>query len=336
MGKWIFAAAAAAAVIAAAIWLLPSRGSLTVGGVNILPWLLPGVMTVALAEGIALSLRPKGYDWKAWFVSSCDAMVRQLIALVPLSLVGPVFALAWQHRLFTVHLEAWWTFVLLLLGQEFCYYWLHRAGHHIRWFWATHAVHHSPNDYTLAAAFRLGWTSKLSGEAIFNAPLIWLGVRPDIVAATLLFSLLYQFWLHTELAPKLGWLEWALNTPSHHRVHHGSNHQYLDRNFGGTLIVFDRLFGTFVEERADIPSRYGLVNRLSSYNPLFIALHEWMAMARDVWRARNWRERLFYAFGPPGWSPAKDAGVTGENSRAIPDRSPSERPQIGRPSSAAG
>jgi hypothetical protein len=143
------------------------------------------------------------------------------------------------------------------------------------------------------------------GEAIFNLPLVWLGVRPEVVGATLLFSLLYQFWLHTELVPRLGWLEWVLNTPSHHRVHHASNPEYLDRNFGGTLIVFDRLFGTFVAQRPDLPCRYGLVKRLVSYNPGFIAVHEWLAMARDVRRANSWWERLGYVLGPPGWSPVK-------------------------------
>jgi len=330
MGKLILAISAASAVIAASIWLLPPHGGLMVGGVNILPWILPSVMTLALAEGIALSLRPKGYDWKAWFASSGDAMVRHFVNMIPLSLVGPVFALAWQHRIYTVHLGPWWSFALLLLGQEFCYYWLHRASHNVRWFWASHAVHHSPNDYTLAAAYRLGWTSKLSGEAIFNLPLIWLGVRPEVVGATLLFSLLYQFWLHTELVPQLGWLEWILNTPSHHRVHHASNPEYLDRNFGGTLIVFDRLFGTFVAQRSDLPCRYGLVKRLVSYNPGFIAVHEWLAMARDVRRANGWWERLGYLFGPPGWSPAKAAKPRADSQQIISD-SPAG---IGYPSAA--
>ena len=206
-------AGAAALAVAAATWVQPRQGALIVAGFDIAPWILPAVMTFALAEGILLSLRPKGYDWKAWFASSADAVVREFVGLVPFSLVAPIFLLAWRHRLFTVPLGPWWSFALLLLGQEFCYYWLHRSSHHVRWFWATHAVHHSPNDYTLAAAYRLGWTSKLSGSAIFNAPLIWLGFRPEVVAATLLFNLLYQFWLHTELLPRLGWLEYVPEHP---------------------------------------------------------------------------------------------------------------------------
>jgi sterol desaturase/sphingolipid hydroxylase (fatty acid hydroxylase superfamily) len=217
MRNLILAIPAAAAVVAAA--MLPSPGHLIVGGVNISPWILPTVMALSLAEGVALSLRPKGYDWKAWFASSADAMLRHLVNLVPLSLARPAFGFAWQHRIATVQIGVWWSFVLLILGQEFCYYWLHRAGHRVRWFWASHAVHHSSNDYNLAAAYRLGWTSKLSGEAIFNLPLVWLGFPPDLVGATLLFNLLYQFWLHTELVPRLSVLEWVLSTPAHHRVH---------------------------------------------------------------------------------------------------------------------
>jgi sterol desaturase/sphingolipid hydroxylase (fatty acid hydroxylase superfamily) len=304
MRNLILAVPAALAVIAASIWLSPVRGHLLVGGVNILPWILPSVLTMALVEGVVLSLRAgardnNDYDWKAWFASAGDAMVRQFVNLLPLSLVGPAFALAWQHRLATIPLNGVGSFVVLLVGQEFCYYWLHRASHRVRWFWATHAVHHSPNDYTLAAAYRLGWTAKLSGEAVFNLPLIWFGFRPDVVAATLLFNLLYQFWLHTELVPRLGWLELVLNTPSHHR----SNPAYLDRNFGGVLIVFDRLFDTAVTERRDEPCRYGLTKKVTSYNPAVIAMHEWGAMLRDVARARSWRERFLYVFGPPGWAP---------------------------------
>ena len=112
-------------------------------------------------------------------------------------------------------------------------------------------------------------------------------------------NLLYQFWLHSEWIPKLGWLEWILNTPSHHRVHHASNAEYLDANFGGVVIVFDRLFNTLVEERSDLPCRYGLVTPLHSYNPVRIAFHEWVAMARDLRRAHGWRERFVSVFGRP-------------------------------------
>ena len=137
----------------------------------------------------------------------------------------------------------------------------------MRWFWATHAVHHSPNEFNLGIAYRFGWTGRLAGNAVFFVPMIWLGFPPKAVFAALALNLLYQFWLHTEWVPKLGWLEYVLNTPSHHRVHHASNADYIDRNYGGVLIVFDRLFGTFAAERDDLPCRYGLVTPLVSHQP---------------------------------------------------------------------
>jgi sterol desaturase/sphingolipid hydroxylase (fatty acid hydroxylase superfamily) len=188
---------------------------------------------------------------------------------------------------------------VLFVGQEFCYYWFHRCSHRIRFLWASHAVHHSTNQLNLSAAYRIGWLGRLIGTASFFVPLIWLGFPARAVFATLNLALLYQFWIHTDWIPKLGPLEWLLNTPSHHRVHHAANPEYLDKNYGGVLIVFDRLFGTFAAEDPAVPCRYGLVTPLRSYNPLWIALHEVAALGRDLWRGRalrDWRRALF---GPP-------------------------------------
>ena len=168
------------------------------------------------------------------------------------------------------------------------------------WFWANHSVHHSPNDLTLATALRLGWTGKLTGTALFFAPLVWLGFPPVAVVATLAANLLYQFWLHAPWMPRLGPLEWVLNTPAHHKVHHASNPEYLDRNYGGVLIVFDRMFGTFAQERGDVRLRYGLTTPLLTHNPLRIAFHEWANLGRDLWRAKGWRAKISALFGPPG------------------------------------
>jgi sterol desaturase/sphingolipid hydroxylase (fatty acid hydroxylase superfamily) len=134
------------------------------------------------------------------------------------------------------------------------------------------------------------------------------------VFAVVSLNLLYQFWLHADWIPKLGWLEYVFNTPSHHRVHHAANPEYLDANYGGTLIVFDRLFGTLIEERADLPCRYGLVKPLLSNNPFVINFHEWRALGRDLWQARSWRERLHYLFDAPGWRP-EGRGTTTEDLR---------------------
>ena len=269
-----------------------------------LPWftaLLVLVLAAATAEGLVQSrLRHQPYDWRAYAASMADAVGRRAVDALGLSITTPLLAWAWQHRLQTIALSTPAALALLFLGQEFSYYWYHRAAHRVRWFWATHAVHHSPNELTLAAALRLGWTGKLTGTGLFFLPMVWLGFPPAAVFGMLAFNLLYQFWLHAPWIPRLGPLEWLLNTPTHHKVHHAANPEYLDCNYGGVLIVFDRLFGTFVDLRDDLPPRYGLTTPLVTHNPLRIAAHGWIALGRDLAAARGWRGRLAVLFGPPG------------------------------------
>jgi sterol desaturase/sphingolipid hydroxylase (fatty acid hydroxylase superfamily) len=271
-----------------------------------LPWLLAllaVVLVAATLEGLVQTfVRRQPYDWRAYFASLGDAVGRRAVDALGLSIAAPVLAWAFEHRVQTLSLSTPAAFALLFIGQEFFYYWYHRAAHRVRWFWATHAVHHSPNELTLAAALRLGWTGKLSGNAIFFVPLVWLGFPPLAVLATLGANLLYQFWLHAPWIPRLGPLEWVLNTPTHHKVHHASNPEYLDCNYGGVLIVFDRLFGTFVDLRDDVPPRFGLTTPLVSHNPVRIALHGWLALAQDLRAARGVRARLRVLLGPPGAS----------------------------------
>jgi sterol desaturase/sphingolipid hydroxylase (fatty acid hydroxylase superfamily) len=206
---------------------------------------------------------------------------------------------AWNYRLMTIPLDRWWSMPLLFISIEFCYYWYHRNAHLVRWLWATHAVHHSVRYFNLSAAYRLGWTSWLSGNTLFYMPLSWLGFHPIAILAGLSLNLAYQFWIHTELIPKLGILEWVFNTPSHHRVHHASNREYIDRNFGGVLIIFDRLFGTFAEEKSDRLIMYGLTHPLNSQNPLQIVWHEWKRLFTDLFTVKTWRDRLRVIFGTP-------------------------------------
>ena len=165
--------------------------------------------------------------------------------------------------------------------------------------WASHIVHHTPETIHFASAFRLSATEVFSGSWAFYLPLHLLGFNPLAVAGMLSVNLFYQFWLHTDLVGRLGPLEWVLNTPAHHRVHHASNTEYLDRNYGGILIVWDRLFGTFAAEQAQTPIVYGLVHPLGSLNPFKVLLSEWLAIARDVRRARTWRERFTQLFAQP-------------------------------------
>ncbi|WP_394235488.1 sterol desaturase family protein [Pseudomonas anguilliseptica] len=288
------------------------------------PWLsalIVVLLGIAAIEGIVLSRRnPGGYDWLAFAASIADAIGRGITDAVStgLGLVLAILLLGWiyEHRLFTITMDTWWAFALLFVGEELCYYWYHRSAHRVRWFWATHAVHHSPNQLTLATAMRLGWTGKLTGTAVFFAPLVWLGFSPLAVMLAMSANLLYQFWLHTTWIPKLGSVfERWFNSPSNHRVHHGSNPEYLDCNYGGVLMVFDRLFGTYVQERADVPPRYGLTTPLLTYNPLRIAFHEWINLVRDVANARSLGDIWRALFAPPG---ARKKATTNKGSNREP------------------
>jgi sterol desaturase/sphingolipid hydroxylase (fatty acid hydroxylase superfamily) len=272
----------------------------------------PAVLGFALIEAIVLS-RSARYDWRAFGVSTLDFIVRIGLGLVlPLSIATPLIGWAVRHRPTTLPLDSAAAIGVLFFGQEFCYYWYHRAAHRVRWFWANHAVHHSPNELNLSAALRIGIFGKATGTTLFFLPLIWLGFDVRTVFSVLSLNLLYQFWIHATWIPRLGWLEYVLNTPSAHRVHHASNVDYLDANFGGVLIVFDRWFGTYVGERADLPCRYGLVHPMTGNNPLTVEFAEWASLLRDLSKARSARAVLGHLCLPPGWRPAGDGHTTAE------------------------
>jgi alkylglycerol monooxygenase len=209
----------------------------------------------------------------------------------------------WQFRLVDIPMTAWWAWALLLVADDICYYWYHRAHHEVRCLWAAHVPHHSSERYNLAVALRQSWTSPMT-SFWFWLPLPLIGFPPLMILTVHAASLLYQFWLHTETIGRLGPLEWVLNTPSHHRVHHGSNPQYLDRNYAGVFIVWDRLFGTFEPEGERV--RYGLVTNLESFHPVTIAFHEWHAMLRDLREAPDWRARLRALVVVPASGPSTD------------------------------
>jgi len=270
----------------------------------------PAVFVFALIEAVVLARRGC-YDWRAFGVSAFDLVAR--IAggiLLPLSIAAPLVGWAVRHRLTTIPLDHWSAIALLFVGQEFCYYWYHRAAHRVRWFWCNHAVHHTPNQLNLGASLRIGLFGKLTGNVVFLLPLVWIGFDLRLVLAALSLNLTYQFWIHATWIPKLGWLEYVLNTPSAHRVHHAANLEYLDANYGGVLIVFDRLFGTYVAERDDLPCRYGLVHPMTSHNPFYVEFAQWIALARDLARVRSLRALWGYLAMPPGWSPDGPSGTT--------------------------
>ncbi|MBN9509190.1 MAG: sterol desaturase family protein [Alphaproteobacteria bacterium] len=268
-------------------------------------YLFPLVIgAVAFEIGWYRLVRRRAYPWRELLASVAIYVLRLPARLLRPLIVAPLTFFVWPHRLTTIPLDTAWGLVLLFLGVELAYYWSHRAAHEVRWLWASHVVHHTPDHIHLASAFRLGATEIISGNWLFRLPLFLLGLNPLAVGGMLAINLAYQFWLHTDLVGRLGPLEWILNTPSHHRVHHASNREYLDRNYGGILIIWDRLFGTFAKEQPEIVITYGLVHPVGSLNPFSILFHEWIAMARGVVRAQSWRERLAQLFGRPGTSVA--------------------------------
>lgn len=281
---------------------------------TILKFGIATVLLSSLAEALVMSIRSgwKGYNWKAAGISVVDFLVREypLHWLLPLAFWANLMDWFWQHRFFTLSMDSWIGWLACFVGQEFCYYWYHRSAHRVRWFWCTHAIHHSPNELNLSAAYRFGWTGRLTGSTLFFMLAPLFGMPPKIVLMLLSLNLLYQFWLHATWIPKLGPLEWILNTPSAHRVHHASNLEYLDGNYGGVLIVFDRLFGTYIPERKDLPCRYGLVSPMKSYNLLTIEFAHWQGLWNDLKTARSVREFAGYLLMPPGWRPDGNSETT--------------------------
>lgn len=194
----------------------------------------------------------------------------------------------------------WYTWVIAILGVDLLYYTYHRIAHRVRLIWATHQAHHSSQYYNLATALRQKWNN--SGEILVWIPLPLLGIPPWMVFAAFSVNLIYQFWVHTERIDKLPRvIEFFFNTPSHHRVHHGMDREYLDKNYGGILIIWDRLFGTFAPER--FRPHYGLTKQVDTFNIVKLQFHEYASIIADVRGASRWRDRLGYVFGPPGWQP---------------------------------
>jgi sterol desaturase/sphingolipid hydroxylase (fatty acid hydroxylase superfamily) len=197
-----------------------------------------------------------------------------------------------------------------VLGWDFIYYWNHRIQHESRILWAIHVVHHSSERYNLSTALRQPWAESL-GMFVPYGLLALLGVRPNLIETARQLNLIYQYWIHTDAIRSLGPLEEVLNTPSHHRAHHGSNRRYLDRNHGSILIVWDRLFGTFQREDPEDPVVYGLTTNIGTYNPLRIASHEYADIVRDVASSRTWSDRLSYVLRGPGWAYERHPGRAG-------------------------
>ncbi len=257
------------------------------------------MLLLILVEAFWRLAKGKGYD--GWGALTTIGLV---IGNIPFSLVtaiaiGYFFGAAAHLAPFQWPISHWLTWCVGFIAVEFAYYWFHRASHCIRWFWATHSVHHSAEQITLLTSLRIGWTNLFSAGWVIYLPLILLGLPPFVLVVLLAFNLRYQFFMHTEAVGRLGPLEWVFNTPAHHRLHHASNSAYVNRNYGGVLIVFDRLFGTLAIEDAEEPIRYGLGGRRPTRNPVRLVLREWAYMIADASAARTLRSFARALFSTP-------------------------------------
>jgi sterol desaturase/sphingolipid hydroxylase (fatty acid hydroxylase superfamily) len=261
---------------------------------------LPLIAICILLESFFYKRRfNKPYPWLESATSLGVGLGHQVTGITNRLLIQGVMAsYVWKYRIYTMP-EIWWIYPLLFIGLEFCYYWYHRTSHEVYLLWATHSTHHSPNDLTLSASYRLGWLPFLSFTWIFFLPLVYIGFSPYDVFTMLSINLLYQFWLHTRLINKLGFLEGVINTPSAHRVHHASNSIYLNKNFGGILLIFDRIFGTYEKENESDKIIYGLTHPNFSSNPFSVVFRVWGELAKEVINKSTIQGKIRVLFSPP-------------------------------------
>jgi len=259
------------------------------------------LMAVEFVVGLALGRNV--YRLNDAIGSLTAGILSQISGVFTLALRVGIYVLVYDRfALVPLPADDWRVWLFALVAYDFLYYWNHRVGHECGLFWAAHVVHHQSENFNLSTALRQTSSGALLSW-IFYMPMAIAGVPPAVFIAVGLIDLLYQFWIHTELIGKLGWFDRVFASPSNHRVHHGVNDRYLDKNYGGILILWDRLFGTFVEERDDLPCRYGLVTPLSTNNPVKIAFHEWLKLVRDLSTARSWCSVVACLLGPPATRP---------------------------------
>ncbi len=268
----------------------------------ILYYAIPGFVLLLSIEAWFSYREHKGlYQTKDTWSSLGLGVGNVLVGFVTKAVIFSLFLFLYQFRFFNLDAGLWWFWVLLFFADDFSYYWFHRTAHNVNWFWASHVVHHSSQQYNLAAALRQTWTGNLTGAFLFWAWMPLVGFHPIWILFMQQISLIYQFWIHTEVVQKLPKpFEYILNTPSHHRVHHGSDLKYLDKNHGGILIIWDRLFGTFVPEEER--PKYGLTKNIYSFNPVVIALKTWGDLFKLSMKAGSVKNGMKYFIKPPGWS----------------------------------
>lgn len=267
---------------------------------NLIHYAIPFfILTVILEVILTVKVKLEEYDFKDSSTSILMGLGNVFLGIIAKAMVLGIFLFLYKYRIFTISF-AWWSWILLLFIEDFTYYWFHRISHESRLFWASHVVHHSSKKYNLSTALRQTWSGGFY-TFVFWLPLILIGFHPVMVLVQMSISLIYQYWIHTELIKKMPkWFEAVFNTPSHHRVHHATNPQYLDRNHAGIFIIWDRLFGTF-EPEVEKPV-YGLVKNIETYNPLKIAFIEWYQMFVDFFTSKaSILNKFKYLIKPPGW-----------------------------------
>ena len=269
---------------------------------NPVDYAVPGFILLILLEMLwARKYAPEKYEPRDTLTSLAMGTISTLAGLVTGGLVLAMLTWFYQHRLFDIG-WAWWGWALCFVLDDLAYYWFHRMAHRVRWFWASHVNHHSSQHYNLSTALRQTWTGFIAISFIFRLPLALAGFPTAMILICGAFNLIYQFWFHTEAIDRFPrWVEAVMNTPSHHRVHHATNPVYLDRNYAGVFIIWDRMFGTFQPELGSERIRYGIVKQLGSFNLLWSVFHEWIGIVQDVMRA-PWRHKFSYMWREPGWS----------------------------------
>lgn len=295
---------------------------------DLIHYAIPGFVLLLTAEVIFSALDKRGlYETKDAASSIAMGLGNVFIGLLTKGVIFLIYTLIYQFRIFTLDASLWWVWVLCFFADDLSYYWFHRLSHNIRFFWASHVVHHSSQKYNLSTALRQNWTGNLTGTFAFWLWMPFLGFHPAMVMSMQAISLIYQFWIHTEAIHKLPRpVEFIFNTPSHHRVHHASDLKYLDKNHAGVLIIWDRMFGTFQpEEERPV---FGLTRNIQTYNPLKIATHEWAEIAKDLRKARTWRDAWHYLFAPPGWSHDGSKKTTSQLRADAASTPPSPSPSI--------
>ena len=223
--------------------------------------------------------------------------------LIIIGAAGYVFYLAETNfAIWRMDINSWFTWIFAFVIYDFFYYWFHRISHERQIFWASHVAHHQSEDYNLSTALRQTGTGAFVSW-VFYIPMFLIGIPSYVFISVASLNLIYQFWVHSEHIPKLGWFENYFVTASNHRVHHAQNEQYIDKNYGGVFIIWDRMFGTHKIENEDEPCIYGIRGTLNTFNPIWANLHVYVKIMREMWSSRDWKEKLYAPFARTGWSP---------------------------------